>query len=414
VRDQRIVFVEFAPSGGLFQFSVQLADALAVGGEDVHVITGRSPEIADDRTCARVHASLPTWHPGDPARPPAPWLRRVRRGTRALRHVVAWSALIPILCGLRPTVVVWSAWRFGLDAALVVLLKTMLPSAKQVIIAHEPGPSNPRDTTDAKSGPVFDRLFAAAWRRMDVVFVLGEGARNAVLRRWSPQNPVRLMPHGDEGWLRRSGHLTDVADTRPVALFFGTWTYYKGLDTLLDAFAIVRERVETARLVIAGAVGDDVDVDVVLSRAAEIGGVEARPGYVPSVRVHDLLDRARVVVLPYRTASQSGVAHLAFTFGRPVVATDVGDLSSVVLDGTTGYLVGPERPDLLAERLVRLMTDASLAERLGGSGRDLVSATSSWAAVAQVFRQGIGATPSPRGRRSPAVSGPTKVRESAS
>jgi glycosyltransferase involved in cell wall biosynthesis len=385
---QRIVFVEFPPSGGLYQFTFQLAEALAAGGDDVHLITGRAPELTSTPTGPRVHAVLPTWHPGDPARPPGRATRLLRRGTRAVRLLVAWLILVPRLRALRPDVVMWSAWRFGIDAAFVVLLDRVLPSTRQAIIAHEPGPSVRHDTAHAKSGAVLDRLLAAAWDRMDVGFVLGPTARDAVLRRWRPRAEIVVIPHGDERSLLRDEVLTDVDEADPVALFFGTWTAYKGIDALLEAFGLVRRRMPTARLVLAGAVSSDVDVDAIAAQAAEVGGVDVRPGYVPAGQVQNLLGQARLVVLPYRRASQSGVAHLAFTFGRPVVATDVGDIATVVRDGSTGFLVPPDRTDLLADRILQLLEDPGSARRLGDAGRELLEA-SSWDAVAQQVRRGL-------------------------
>ena len=89
-----------------------------------------------------------------------------------------------------------------------------------------------------------------------------------------------------------------------------------------------------------------------------------------------------MVVIPYRRATQSGVVHLAYTFERPVVATAVGDIPAVVLDGETGILVPPEDPDALARGLVTLLTDADRAERMGVAGAKWLAAESSWAQVA--------------------------------
>ena len=97
-----------------------------------------------------------------------------------------------------------------------------------------------------------------------------------------------------------------MSGTGPVALFFGVWTKYKGIEVLLDAFALVRAELPDARLILAGAVGADLDLDGVLQRARVVGNVDARPGYVPVDGVAPLLDSARVVVTPYIRATQSG------------------------------------------------------------------------------------------------------------
>ena len=67
------------PSGGLFQFSVQLGEALARAGAEVDVITGPKPELSSREPGCRVRGILPTWHPTAGADAPE-WWRRARRG----------------------------------------------------------------------------------------------------------------------------------------------------------------------------------------------------------------------------------------------------------------------------------------------------------------------------------------------
>jgi glycosyltransferase involved in cell wall biosynthesis len=94
-----------------------------------------------------------------------------------------------------------------------------------------------------------------------------------------------------------------------------------------------------------------------------------------------LFGSARVVVLPYLTASQSGVAHLAMTFGRPVVASDVGDLPEVVIDGTNGLIVPPGDPAALAQALERLLTEPSVAAEMGLAGQLRARVDADWQSV---------------------------------
>lgn len=400
---RRIVFIEFSPSGGLFQFAFQLGTAMAAAGHDVHLITGWEPELPPQKAGLRMHAVLPTWHPGDREYRAQGLLRLVRRAVRALRLLAAWLTVVPLLIFLRPDVVLWSGWRFGMDAAFVVFTDLVLAQSVLGIVAHEPVPSNVQDTRMGKSGLLFDALLRAAWRRMDVAFVLGERSREVLLQTWRLGGPVTAIPHGDESALRRSQVLRAVDATDPVVLFFGTWTSYKGIDVLLDAFAIVRQQVPNARLVLAGAVSSDVDLRALLGKAQQIGGVDARPGYVGADEVEDLLAEARVVVTPYLRASQSGVAHLAYTFRRPVVATDVGDVSSVVRDRQTGLLVSPGRSGELADAIVTLLDDPALARQLGDAGHNLLVETSSWDRVAHCVDEALNQVLPPtgcwRGRR---------------
>lgn len=384
---RRIVFVEFSPSGGLFQFAAQLGEALAAQGHDVHLITGPRPELRSGHPDFHIHPELPTWHPMDTEVRSAA-LRKARRVLRAGQLVIAWLVLLARLRALRPDVVLWSTWRYSMDALGVVAAWRLLPQTTLGIVAHEPRLMQRGDTTTAKNGPLLDRTLLAAWRRMEVVFVLGEEARTRCLESWHPAGPVFVIPHGDESALRGRDPVRPVAATAPVALFFGTWTAYKGIDVLLDSFAEVRRRVPDARLVLAGPVAD-VDLPALLDRAARVGAVTTRPGYVPADAVPELFAEARVVVTPYLRASQSGVIHLAYTFDRPVVASAVGDIPMVVRDGETGLLVSPGDPGALAAALVELLEDPDRAQRIGTAAGRWLATESSWDRVAQEVDAGI-------------------------
>ncbi|MGB7359959.1 MAG: glycosyltransferase family 4 protein [Mycobacterium sp.] len=375
-----IVLVELSPSGGLFQFAFELGSALAARGERVELWTGPRPEMTSSQPGFTVRPVLPTWHPGD-AEVRSRIFRLVRRGLRAAQLIFAWKVLSFRLLATRPRAVLWSQWRFFFEPLFVVVLSSLLRSSTLGLIAHEPLPrSDAKDTSTPKSGTVLTRAFRAAWQRLDVAFVLGPRTRDLAVSYWHPRCPVYVIPHGAEPGLRGGRQVRAVTDTEPVVLFFGVWSKYKGIEVLLDAFALVRAELPDARLVLAGAAGADIDVATVLDRARQIGNVDARPGYVAVDDVAALFDSARVVATPYIRATQSGVAHLAFTFGRPVVATDIGDLADVVQHDVTGLLVGPGDAVALAAAIVELLKDPARAARLGTAGE--AGVTDAWAVAA--------------------------------
>ena len=67
-------------------------------------------------------------------------------------------------------------------------------------------------------------------------------------------------------------------------------------------------------------------------------------------------------MLPYISATQSGIVQIAYGFDKPVIATNVGGLPEVVLDGKTGYIVEPEDAKGLSERIVQFFTEYKDAE----------------------------------------------------
>jgi len=75
--------------------------------------------------------------------------------------------------------------------------------------------------------------------------------------------------------------------------------------------------------------------------------------YVPNELVGKYFSASDAVVLPYLSATQSGIAQIAYNFNKPVIAADVGGLAEVVLDGQTGFVVPPNNPAALADAIIR-------------------------------------------------------------
>ena len=99
-------------------------------------------------------------------------------------------------------------------------------------------------------------------------------------------------------------------------------------------------------------------------------------GYLADDEVEALFKAADVVVLPYRSATQSGVTHVAYALGVPVIITDVGGLGETVEAERTGLVVPPGDPGALADQVVRFF-----AEGLGPqlrAGVEAIRAAHGW------------------------------------
>ncbi|WP_245908895.1 glycosyltransferase [Mycobacterium neglectum] len=385
---RHIALVQFQPSGGLFHFALQLGEGLARAGTDVEVITGPTPEFGSREPACRVRSILPTWHPTAGADAPE-WWRRARRGVRAVQHSAAWVVLIGYLMIKRPDVVVWSYWQFPLDGLGVHIVRSVLPHAVLALISHEPRPLVKRREQEGMYhiAAVARRTLNWAYTDLDVAFVLGETARAALLETWPVSAPVHIIPHGDEGLL--ASKVPPADSTARVALSFGVITRYKGTDTLCEAWPLVLQELPDAELVIAGVADSDVDKHQLRERISRLNSAQLHLGYVSGPDVPGYFSRARCVVLPYKRSSQSGVAHLAHSFARPVVASRVGDIPSAVDDGISGLLVPPEDPPALAEAMVRLLSDPQEARRMGDAGARTLSTRGSWDEVATRFLRGV-------------------------
>jgi glycosyltransferase involved in cell wall biosynthesis len=148
-----------------------------------------------------------------------------------------------------------------------------------------------------------------------------------------------------------------------VALFFGYVRHYKGLDVLLRAWKDVRAKRDVT-LLVAGEFYEDAAPYRALAAAA--GGephVRLLERYLPDEDVEAAFKAADVVVLPYRSATQSGVTHVAYALGVPVITTDVGGLAETVKPGETGLVCAPENPAALASTVLSYF-EQSMASKL--------------------------------------------------
>lgn len=199
------------------------------------------------------------------------------------------------------------------------------------------------------------RLFHTAHLRLVALFIrkviVHSNAIRDALPAWFPRERVHVMPHVN--YRLWSAEPVPPPAAPPLrVLFFGRILAYKGLDGLLEAF----RQLDPARfhLLIAGE-GEVPPIDA--------SNIEVDNRFVTDDRLAACFQRAHVVALPYRAASQSGVAYMAFAFGKPVVATQVGALPDIVRDGETGLLVPPGDAAALAAALARL-ADPELRARL--------------------------------------------------
>ncbi len=138
-----------------------------------------------------------------------------------------------------------------------------------------------------------------------------------------------------------------------VILFFGLVRKYKGLEVLLAALPKVLSR-ESCKLIVAGEFY--VPVEKYLAMARELGiedHVHIENRYIPNEEVPLFLDRADVLVMPYLSATQSGVVEMAFMNRLPIIASRTGGLVEAIREGVDGLLFPPGDAGALADCLLR-------------------------------------------------------------
>jgi glycosyltransferase involved in cell wall biosynthesis len=159
-------------------------------------------------------------------------------------------------------------------------------------------------------------------------------------------------------------------------LFFGIVRPYKGLDVLLCALA---RAPASLTLTVAGEFwGGTVETEKLIAELGLADRVRLRPGYVAAAGIPALFAAADVLVLPYREATASQNALLAFAHGVPVITTTAGALGDLVRDGVDGLTCAPGDTDDLLRALTAISVPGT-ADRLRAGVRD-VDPEPGWAA----------------------------------
>jgi glycosyltransferase involved in cell wall biosynthesis len=133
-----------------------------------------------------------------------------------------------------------------------------------------------------------------------------------------------------------------LEQNRKTLLFFGLIRDYKGLDILLKAFSNLDD---TYQLVIAGEIYGKADKYLSLIENSKNKNIYLFNQYIPDDEVNLYFSAADLCVLPYRSATQSGITGTSFQFNVPVLATNVGGLNEAIKNGKLGDLVEPENPE---------------------------------------------------------------------
>jgi glycosyltransferase involved in cell wall biosynthesis len=229
-----------------------------------------------------------------------------------------------------------------------------------------------------------------ARRSADQIIVHSQHVGELMAQHLGGEDSISVMPHIQIGQELSSSPAV-VEEDQNLILFYGRIWEYKGLDYLIRAEPLISARIPDVRILIAGQ-GEDFQRYRRMMVHSERFIVDNE--FIPEERTAEYFRRASVVVLPYIEASQSGVIPLAYSAGKPVVATTVGGLPEMVEDGRTGYLVAPRDEAQLAEAVVRLLLNPQLRREMGANGKRKLESECSSAVIAQmtmeVYRRAAG------------------------
>lgn len=356
----RLAFVApvYPYRGGIAQFAAHLAQEAATR-HDVRVINFSRlyPNFVFPGKTQYDYSASPHSFPSDriiDSINPLSWLQ-------AEQDLRRWS----------PDAVVFHYWHPFFAPAYRAIAKGISRDVRRIGIMH--------NVVSHDSGSLATRIARRFFRQLDGFVLHAEEERKSLSdllgeRRTAVAfHPIyNQFPGADKNKSKARQELGIQEDAR-VVLYFGLIRPYKGVDLLLDA---VKQSADVPNL-LALVVGEIYSEREKITVAVRECGNRARliDLYVPNEEVAPYFRAADLVVLPYRSATQSGVIPLAYAFDRPVIATRVGGLPDAVIEGESGYLIPPEDSSAVAEAMrlfFRLNPDLSpgiarMREQLGWS-----------------------------------------------
>jgi D-inositol-3-phosphate glycosyltransferase len=313
---------------------------------------------------------------------------------KVFRVSMYYARLIRYAATAKPRIfhILWNNKFETVDRTLLMLYYRLL--RKIIVLTLHNVNAGRRDSKDTALNRLTLRI---QYRLADHIFVHTEKMRLELVEEFGVhEGGITVIPFGINNAVpstplsasearRRLG----IRNGEKTILFFGNIAPYKGLEDLVAAFQDILARRNDCRLIIAGRPKNCEEywnaVEEALREDVQKGRVLLRADYIADEETEVYFKAADVLVLPYRHVYQSGVLFLGYSFGLPVLASDVGSLKDEVVEGKTGFVFRPGDPADLAQA-IELYFASDLYLELSNRRqeiRDYATARHSWEVVSQ-------------------------------
>lgn len=318
----------------------------------------------------------------------------------------ATSALVAMLRGLRPSVIVAASNHVCALPALRAARILGLPMVHDMRGLWELSRAAREPEFLASPQFFYERsLDIAVARQADHVFALSPPMRRLMIERGVAPARITYLPNGCDisrfaGQGRRAAAVTlrarlQIPASVPVIGYAGSFPDYEGLDVLVGAAALLRDRGQDFRLVLVGDEGGTGTHglprrEVLEAQIAGLGleGRVLMTGRIDPARVPDFLGMFDMMVVPRRSVAVTEmVAPLkpaeAMAAGKALIVSGVAGMAGLVEDGETGLVFAPGDLVALAEAMERLIRDPGLRTRLERNARRKAEETFNWDHIAR-------------------------------
>ena len=396
----RVNFPENAPTP-----PVEIRVSLLTGGHDRHYSFGLAMVLISKGVCLDVIGSDAVDSPELHTTPKVNFLnlrgnQREDAGfaRKVSRVLIYYARLIRYAATAKPKLfhILWNN-KFEFFDRTILMLYYKLCGKKIALTAHNVNIGR-RDSRDSHLNRLTLKL---QYRLVDHIFVHTEQMRDELRADFGVReqaitvliHPLNIAVPDTQLTPGQAKAQLGIRDGERTILFFGNIGPYKGLEFLVAAFQRIAGRNADYRLIIAGKVkaGSEKYLDEIqrtINRDVNRAQIIRRIEYIPDSEIELYFKAADVLVLPYREIFQSGILFLAYRFGLPVVAADVGSLRETIIEGRTGFLCRPLDPGDLAKTIERYF-ESDLFKGLNGTRKeiqDYAKARHSWDPVGQITR----------------------------
>lgn len=277
------------------------------------------------------------------------------------------KTIIPIHWRVRrfnPDIIHFQHGHMWFNMTLPLLKRVRFPKRIPLVVSiHDP--RHHSGDKDSQRTPQWMMDFG--YLQADRAIVHGEQIRQVCVEQVGVRNEIiHTIPPVPDVIPGEAATLEQIEEDDRLVLFFGRIWGYKGLDYLIRAEPLISERVPDVKIMIAGK-GEEFDryEQMMVNQERFI----IHNDYIPVQQRDEYFKRASIIVLPYIDATISGVIPVAYTFGKPVIATTVGILPEMVDHGETGLLVEPKNETALANAVIELLEDPARRQQMGVQAR---------------------------------------------
>lgn len=275
-----------------------------------------------------------------------------------------------------PEVFISNYWMSFFGVFMGIMANKQRNSTSKIAIIHNLIPHEPR---------FFDKWLNSFFlKRFDGFVVMSDKVKHDLLKSKPGAKFIQL----EHPWYDHFGDILDsteskqrlkILEDKKTLLFFGLIRDYKGLDLLIDAFS---ELDDSYQLLIAGEVyGNPGKYESQISNSVSKERIFFFNKYIPDDEVKYFFSAADVCILPYRSATQSGITATSFHFEVPIIATNVGGLHETVKNEQNGLIVEKQDSESIKQAIHNYF-DKGLKEKFRQSIRKEKS-ENSWGQFAE-------------------------------